>query len=223
MIESATGDARARNINNVEYRLGSGEKLPAETDSADMITVMQGAHWFRINEFYSEAIRVLHPGGTLAMVGYGYPEIANLPASANGRDFAHKLATDKNLLEPYWDKGFRLIDGIYAPLVDEIRKDGRFGDIAYVGYPKSINDNATVSVLPDSWIDSKTMSFDDFRSYLKTWSAYKAWKDVYPTKDDIIDSYFDEYQLTHGLQGNREVVVEWPHFAIVARKAPAGK
>ncbi|KAJ1725484.1 trans-aconitate methyltransferase 1 [Coemansia erecta] len=223
MIESATEDAHARNINNVEYRLGCGEMLPAESNSADMLTVMQGAHWFRIGEFYDEAIRVLRPGGTLAMVGYDYPEIVNLQISANSRNLARNLATDKCLLEPYWDSGVRLIDGIYAPLLDAIAKDGRFSDIAYVGYPKSIGDTAAVSVLPESWIDSKTMLLDDFRSYLKTWSAYKAWKDVYPAEDDIIDSYFNEHQRTHGLQGSREVTVEWPHFAIIARKAPVGK
>ncbi|KAJ2787983.1 trans-aconitate methyltransferase 1 [Coemansia interrupta] len=223
MVESATEDAHARNIKNVEYMLGSGEKIPVESNYADMFTVMQGAHWFRISEFYNEAIRVLRPGGTLAMIGYGYPEITNLPASANGRDFARNLATDKSLLETYWDRGYTLIDDKYAPLLDALCKDGRFSDITYVEYPRSINDTAAAAVFPEPWIDSKTMSLDDFRSYLKTWSAYKAWKDVFPVEVDIIDSYFNEYQRTHSLQGNVLVTVEWPHFAIIARKALPGK
>ncbi|KAJ1856305.1 trans-aconitate methyltransferase 1 [Coemansia sp. RSA 486] len=220
MIESATRDASTRGLSNIEYMMGSGEKLPLEAGSVDMLTVMQGVHWFRIQEFLAESLRVLRPDGTLAMVGYGYPQISNWPDEMGGLGFSQKLATDRFMLEPYWDKGFRLIDDMYAPLLSEMQTNGCFKDIRHVGFPTAASAAANnIAILPETWIDSKAMSFDAFRAYLKTWSAYKAWKDAHPEDRDIIDAYFDKHQQEFGISGDNNVTVTWPLFAIVARKS----
>ncbi|KAJ2448310.1 trans-aconitate methyltransferase 1 [Coemansia sp. RSA 2336] len=219
MIHSAQEYAQAQNVSNVEFKQGFGESLPFESDSIDLVTVMQGAHWFKIGQFLDEALRVLRPGGTLAMVGYDYPEIANWPEAMNGRDFARKLATNNDLLCRYWDSGFKLIEQAYGPFAKSIMQQQKFKDVCHVCYPQEMLDtNSDMNVLPESWIDSKSMSLDTFREYLKTWSAYKKWKDENPAAADIIDGYFDSAQAQHSLTGQDTAQVEWPHFAIVARK-----
>ncbi|KAJ1813635.1 hypothetical protein LPJ75_003103, partial [Coemansia sp. RSA 2598] len=72
------------------------------------------------------------------------------------------------------------------------------------------------AILSETWIDSKEMTFDAFREYLKTWSAYKAWKDAHEDDIDIIDAYFDKHQQRFGISGNSNVTVSWPQFAIIA-------
>ncbi|KAJ2831406.1 hypothetical protein FBU31_002280 [Coemansia sp. 'formosensis'] len=220
MIQSARSYARTNHISNIDYEQGFGESLPIATNTVDLLTVMQGAHWFKFADFLSEAQRVLRSGGTLALVGYEYPEIANWPESMNGRNFARNLATDKHLLRSYWDDGFTLIDELYVPFLDAIRASPEFVDIQHLQSPKC--DQATgqfgTDALPESWINSRTMPLDGFRAYTKTWSAYKSWKDKHPHNPDIIDTYFDEQQSALGKFGNDEVKIEWPHFAIVARK-----
>ncbi|KAI9501860.1 trans-aconitate methyltransferase 1 [Coemansia spiralis] len=221
MIEAAQLDTGTKGVTNVEYSQGFGENLPIEPDSVDLLTVMQGAHWFDIHRFFNEALRVLRPGGTLAMVGYNYAEITDWPESLGGRNFASKLAFDQNLLRSYWEEGFLLLDKAYAPLLCEAQKVPDFEEIKHVGFPKSRTSGiANMSTLPEPWIDSKTMSFDQFRAYIKTWSSYKAWKDAHPPPiEDILDSYFDKKQQElRSLGQKEEVTVEWPQFAIVARK-----
>ncbi|KAJ2542946.1 trans-aconitate methyltransferase 1 [Coemansia sp. RSA 1933] len=221
MIASAQEDANSKGISNVQYKQGFGEQLPIESGSVDLLTVMQGVHWFDIEKFLGEALRVLRPGGTLVIVGYDYPEIVNWPASLEGRAFAHKLATDSSLLQQYWDRGFDIVEKAYAPLLRTVQTATGFGDIEYVGSQENPSDDvAGMTVLSEPWIDSKDMSFSGFRAYLKTWSAYKGWKDANASRDDILDAYFDEKQreLRKSGQSEEAIAVEWPHFAVVARK-----
>lgn len=60
---------------NIDYRVATAETLELEDGSADLITVMQAAHWFDREAFYKVADRALKPGGALALVGYGLSQI----------------------------------------------------------------------------------------------------------------------------------------------------
>ncbi|KAJ2741435.1 trans-aconitate methyltransferase 1 [Coemansia sp. BCRC 34301] len=220
MLRSARSNAHNKSIGNIVYEQGFGESLPMATGSIDLITVMQGAHWFKFTDFLSETQRVLRPGGTLVLVGYGYPEIANWPEHMKGRDFARVLATDERLLKHYWDSGYTLIDELYSPLLDVIGSNPGFVDVQHLQFPKSKQKKSLhgTIVLPEPWIASKTMLLDDFRAYVKTWSAYKSWRDKHPHDADMVDDFFDKQQYLLGILGSNEVVIEWPHFAIAVRK-----
>jgi len=66
-------DASAAQIENaqpghrVEYRVAPAEASGLLASSCDAITVAQALHWFRFEEFYAEARRVLKPDGLLAV------------------------------------------------------------------------------------------------------------------------------------------------------------
>ncbi|KAJ2861192.1 hypothetical protein GGI22_002516 [Coemansia erecta] len=221
MIASAQEDANRKGITNVEYKQGFGEQLPIEPDSVDLLTVMQGVHWFDTEKFFGEALRVLKPGGTLAMVGYDYPEVTSWPESLAGKTFARKLATDSDMLKQYWGKGFNLVEEAYASLLRIAETVAGFENIEYVGFPKDLAGGvAEITVLREPWIDPKSMTFSEFRAYLKTWSAYKAWKDANPTSKDVLDACFDgkQAELQKNGQSEEMTTIEWPHFGIVVRK-----
>ena len=61
-----------KKYSDVEFRVGQGENLQfLENCSVNLITTAQAMHWMNHGAFYREVDRVLKPGGTLAVYGYG--------------------------------------------------------------------------------------------------------------------------------------------------------
>lgn len=51
----------------IEYKVASAENLSfIESNSVDMVTAGQAAHWFKQDKAFPEIARILKPGGTLA-------------------------------------------------------------------------------------------------------------------------------------------------------------
>lgn len=59
----------------VEFRVAPAEHSGLADASVDLVTVAQALHWFDLNAFYSEAKRVLKPGGVLAVWSYNLLKI----------------------------------------------------------------------------------------------------------------------------------------------------
>ena len=53
----------------------SNKKLPHDDSSVALIISAQAAHWFDIEEFYSEAKRILKINGVLAFIGYAFVHV----------------------------------------------------------------------------------------------------------------------------------------------------
>ncbi|KAN0037197.1 hypothetical protein ACTFIV_002533 [Dictyostelium citrinum] len=62
---------------NVEYKVGSAEKIDVPDSSADAITAATCLHWFNLPLFFKEAERVLKSGGYLIAFTYGVHVISN--------------------------------------------------------------------------------------------------------------------------------------------------
>uniref|UniRef100_A0ABM0LWN0 Methyltransferase DDB_G0268948-like n=1 Tax=Saccoglossus kowalevskii TaxID=10224 RepID=A0ABM0LWN0_SACKO len=59
-------------FSNIQYKFGRAENIPIESQTVDLVSVANCAHWFEnIDIFYKEVERVLKPGGCLAIYGYG--------------------------------------------------------------------------------------------------------------------------------------------------------
>lgn len=54
----------------VHYAIGRAERAPLADGAADIVTVAAVVHWFDLDAFYAEALRVLRPGGVLAVWTY---------------------------------------------------------------------------------------------------------------------------------------------------------
>ena len=61
--------------NNIDYVCASAEQVPLASNSLDLITVAQAAHWFDLSRFYHEVDRLLVPHGVLALWCYGLFQI----------------------------------------------------------------------------------------------------------------------------------------------------
>ncbi|CAN7946866.1 unnamed protein product [Ixodes hexagonus] len=122
--EAQIGEAKANNrIANLTFGVAGAEAIPEASGSVQLITAAQSAHWFDLDKFYTEAERVLSPGGVLALYGYLIP----VPVSKDQAKM-DKLIHDElyiGCLEKYWSKQRVLIDNLYRdlhlPFEDHVR------------------------------------------------------------------------------------------------------
>jgi SAM-dependent methyltransferase len=93
----------------IHFRVAPAEQSGLADQSQDLITVAQALHWFDLAAFYREVMRVLKPGGVLAVWTYNLlrvePEIDQLLD-----DFYFKT------LGPYWPEERRHVETGYIDL-----------------------------------------------------------------------------------------------------------
>lgn len=106
---SAAQLAEARAHPRVSYRREPAEAMSLATASADLVVASQAAHWFDWPRFTAEALRVLRPGGVLAVWCYDdcevTPDIDRLRA-----DFS------RDVVGPYWPRERRHVEEGYREL-----------------------------------------------------------------------------------------------------------
>ncbi|CAG7838427.1 unnamed protein product [Allacma fusca] len=61
---------KANERTNVEFQLGAAEKLNLPDGSVQLITAMAAVHWLDLPKFFEEGLRVLSPGGVMAVYSY---------------------------------------------------------------------------------------------------------------------------------------------------------
>ncbi len=107
---SAAQLRQARPDPRVEYRLEAAETISVPRASADLLVVAQAAHWFDWPQFCVEAVRVLRPGGVLAIWSYGDAGIA---------DSIDPLikSFSRDVVGPYWPRERRHVDEGYRDLI----------------------------------------------------------------------------------------------------------
>jgi len=138
---------------NIEYRKSTAEEIDQigfTPNSFDLITVAQAAHWFDINKFYDAVDKLLKPGGTLAIWGYGVNSLNNEEADRYFVDNYYKGVIDK-----YWELGREHLDNEYMS----------------IPLPKYPAERRKTSM-------SKIMTVDGFLGYLNTWSALIKYRKV---------------------------------------------
>jgi SAM-dependent methyltransferase len=139
---SAAQLAHAGRNERIDYAAMTAERSAIASRSMDVLTVAQALHWFDRDAFYTEARRVLRPGGLLAVWSYALGTFGE-PAldQALRRFYAETVG-------PYWPAERAIIDAGFDRLefpFDELR--------------------APEVVMEAEW------SFEHFAGYLSTWSA----------------------------------------------------
>jgi SAM-dependent methyltransferase len=59
----------------ISYRMASAEESGIEAGSIDLVTVAQALHWFDLNRFWAEVLRVLKKSGVMTFWGYNWPVV----------------------------------------------------------------------------------------------------------------------------------------------------
>jgi SAM-dependent methyltransferase len=133
--------ANAERHPRIEYRVAPAERSGLPSGAADLITVSQAMHWFRIDEFWTEAKRVLRPEGVIAVWCYVFVEItAEIDAVVN------RYYSD--IVGPYWDFERKLVEDGYQSL------DFPFAEVEAPNF-----------AIETSW------SLSHLIGYLQSWSA----------------------------------------------------
>lgn len=92
----------------VVYRAAPADSSGLPSSSVDLITVAQAVHWFDLDRFWREVLRVLKPGGVLAIWGYTWPQVNE---ATN-----HVLGFLKQEIAPFWPARSVLLHRNYEAL-----------------------------------------------------------------------------------------------------------
>lgn len=138
---SARQIAHAASHPRVTYRVEPAEAASLPDTSVDLIVAAQAAHWFDLPAFYAEARRLASPGGVLALISYGVPQLGG-PAGAQFDAFYWQD------IHRFWPEGRAHVETGYRDL------------------PFPFDEQA----LPALSID-RDWSLSDLRGYVETWSA----------------------------------------------------
>ena len=124
----------------------AAEAAPIRGGTVDLVTVAAAIHWFDRPRFFAEVRRVAKPGAILAAWSYFHAHIDP------GVDEV-MIRFAEEIVAPYWPGGMQL------------NRDGyRRIDLPF-------------EVLPWPVFEAEaTMTLDDLRKYVSTWSASQAWE-----------------------------------------------
>lgn len=169
----------AKKAKNIDYIVSPAEKTTIPPATVDLVTVAQAIHWFDLELFYKEVLRVGKPGAVLSYWGYNLPNISQTVDSAV-KDFHN------NVVGPFWDPEREILLNEYSsikfPLQNVQRKNFKISvdwDLdQFAGYinswssvQKYIKENNTNPVeilkkeLKKKWIDNQQVSFPVFMTF----------------------------------------------------------
>jgi SAM-dependent methyltransferase len=95
---------------NVEYRVALAEQSGLPPGSVQLLTIAQALHWFDLPRFYSEAKRVLSPGGVIAAWAYGINQVEGEAVNHLVQEFY------SNVVGPYWPPERKLVEDGYRSI-----------------------------------------------------------------------------------------------------------
>lgn len=140
--------AHAPHRTGIFYRVASAEDSGIEAGSVDLVTVAQAVHWFDRERFYREVMRVLKPGGVVAIWSYNLLQISPELDRVIGN-----LYTD--IVGGYWPAQRRLVEDGYRALAFPFRE-----------------------LTPPSFEIVARWSLPRLLDYLASWSAVQRYKDA---------------------------------------------
>ena len=148
-VENAQKKCRETDIpegKTVEFQVGTSDNLPMETSSVDLVTCAQAWHWLESERFYKEAARVLKPGGTLAIYGYGNVEVSDRECNGLVTSFYTRLREGG-----YWHESRKHIDNKYESVE--------------LSSPFCVCERRDLEMCHD-------MTLSHFTGYVSTWSGF---------------------------------------------------
>jgi len=128
----------------IRYQCVPAEQLPIADGSASLITAAQAAHWFDLPAFYREVRRIGIPGGMLALISYGAPNLEPALDDRFRKSYREEIGA-------YWPAERKLVDMGYATI------DFPFEEL-----------KAPSLEIRLAW------HLSEFLGYLLTWSAFRS-------------------------------------------------
>lgn len=190
----------APKLPNVKYRhhtsptmsLQELEQNVASESTLDLVTVAQALHWFDLPKFYDQVKWALKkPNGVFAAWCYTTPEVNDKVDSVFGPYFKES--------GPYWDKARKLVNDKYM-------------DIDFPFEPvDGLEDTG-----PIKFKSEMTRTFDEFMTYLRSWSAYVTAKEkgVELLTDEMVEKFKNAW---NDGSGEDKKVVTYPIYLRIGK------
>ncbi|CAR30424.1 class I SAM-dependent methyltransferase [Lachancea thermotolerans CBS 6340] len=220
MLESAKkfkDKITVKDINRIEYSVCGAEDLTSlfASDSIDLVTGAESIHWVDEERFFKQAFQVLKPNGTLAYWFYVEPIFIEHPqANEIYEEFVYE---DPAYMGPQWKPGKEKLR-VYG---EQIRiPEDKFTDIERHVYRPLVSKEKTAY-----FYGRDSMTVDDLRQYLRSWSAYHTWQQKFGEKGcDVAELLLDELKSKCGWdEANTRLKVEWGTAYYLARKKATTK
>ena len=125
---------KAEQKDNIIYSVQRAEKTDFGDDQFDLITVAQAIHWFDLQAFENEVLRVIKPDGILAYWAYGLMKIDSPIDEVIDDFYVHKIGG-------YWNVERKHVDEYLVSLGADMTKGGDYGPPA-VGACETLNSYA---------------------------------------------------------------------------------
>lgn len=142
-IQNATPHAR------IDFRVATAENSGLHNESVDAVTAATALHWFNFEAFYTEAKRVLKPGGLLACWSYGWQHISE--------------DIDKIVMK----YGLEFLRGYWPPERDHI-------DTLYKHIPFP-----TPEIQAPEFFCRETWTMHQYVAYINSWSGTQKYVDMH--------------------------------------------
>lgn len=131
------------------------EQMVAPPGTVDLVIVAQALHWFDLPSFYKNVRWVLKkPHGVIAAWCYSLPEVNPAIDIVLRRTYTSDFG-------PYWDAPRKWVDEEYKT----------------IEFPFETVDGEGPPVATELAAE-KVMEFEDYLTYLRSWSAYQTAKDL---------------------------------------------
>lgn len=226
MVAEARSLTPASSHANVEYHESAAEHLPfLADDSVDMVVAAQSAHWFDYPRLFAELKRTVRRDGTLAVWGYRDHIFVDHP-NATAVMQRYCFTPGHGLLGDYWPQPGRSIAQFHLHALQPPESD--WTDIRRDEYEPS---HGPPSGNPQVLM-TQTVTLAACKEYIKTWSAYHAWREAHPppsTTTDIVDDLFDHMRRQEDAWKDDpnwmqlEVRIDWGSTLILARRKDVEK
>ncbi|PON52308.1 S-adenosyl-L-methionine-dependent methyltransferase [Parasponia andersonii] len=161
--------------------------------SLDLVTIAQALHWFDLPNFYEQVKWALKkPNGIVAAWCYTLPRIDSSVDPVLDRCYSDS--------HPYWDPARKLVEGEYRGI------DFPFEPV-----------DGTDDTGPFRFVTERSMDFEEFLMYLKSWSAYQTAKDkgVELLEDHVVEGFKGAWKSGEGGDGRK--AVKFPVFLRIGK------
>lgn len=177
----------------VEFRVGPAEDLGFQgNETVDLVTIAQAIHWLDTEKFYGEVTRVLRPGGSLVVYGYGNGVLDREEAQQTLQEYYN------GTLDGYWSPQRRHIDDHLATF-----------ELPFKGWSRL-----------DSLTIKRSWDLDAFIGYLSSWSGWQNYLKSHPGSSALKD-LGERFRTVYTDENTTEVTsmcVTWPIFMLMGRK-----
>jgi phenylalanyl-tRNA synthetase beta subunit len=180
----------------------AAETLPSiKSNSVQLLTAFESAHWFDLQKFFLESNRILVKNGIIAFIGYFLPEIVD-PLNPNDERVTELV------LEAYNDPLLAAHKNSKAAILEKRYRDLKFP----LNYEFVHKDNILNTIKANA---------QQLIGYVESWSLYQG---LVAKDERLAQNYIQQIQIklkdilkTSDLS-KREIIINFNYFIAMARK-----